>query len=438
MGMRNNRFFRLCRNVLFVTLWLLGCANGVDAQDTGYVVGRVYLQIDGYQGVSGHIVEPVKLVVARVLDEQLEKIETQTDEKGHFVLENQPMDAFYYPYSIHGSAIDQPLPSVIPDPSTSNGLAGVLYRSFSSTQEALPGIIDCGETVIILSAMGNLSVERYYGRNFSVLDYDRAKPFEKKRGTFGYAGLLFYSQIDENSTLRATARLALKDRKAFDRAEPLKLKGDKLRYKKREKAVGKYREAIEAYPAYEEAYLALASTVSGNRRLAIKLLRKGLEYRPASYELTLALGKVYVETGQLEEAKDCFKQLLQQSDRYAAKRCLVQAYVKAGDTQTALRYIKQQNQSLLYYGGYQVFMAAYRFKEAYYLLKEAIAHHADGTFDVELPILALMLADMPTQVQNARYFVKYLKDIQQDGDCSQWNKHPYDRYIERNPAASLF
>jgi len=426
-----NELFKL------IILMLLTLASSAYAQGTGYVVGRVYLQIDGYQGVSGHIVEPVKLVVAHVKDGQLRKIDTVTDDKGHFVLKDQSLEGAYYPYSIHGTVIDQALPSLVPDPDTTGSIAGRLYQKFSSTHEVIPAIIDCGETVIILNMAGNLSVEYYCGKKYTILDYDRKPPYGKETGDFGYAGFQYFSHSKTDEVLRTAAQLALVDRKLFHRAEPLKIKGDKLRYKNRKKAIKKYREAIEIYPAYEQAYIVLASTLHIDQKdLAIKVLQKGLEYRPDSYGLTLALGKEYLASGKPKEARELFARLVDRTVHAQPRIYLLQAYIKEGRVKQAIQTARAENKAVVYFGAYEALMSTCHFKWAYQMLQATMTTHADGTLDVDLSTLQAMLKDMPTEIRNARYFIRYLKSIQRDSDDANWKGKPYDQYVRRNPAAA--
>jgi hypothetical protein len=230
------------------------------AVETGYIVGRIYLRIDGFQNVTREIKSRSNVEIAYVKNHKVTKIKTLTDDSGYFFLENLPLDGYYYPCTIKVSDLDEPVPSVasFTDTETEDARDKMNFF-FSAKKDAGPGIIDCGETVIILKAGGELAVEKKYKQKKIIyIPSNASKPYISEKGDFGYIGLEYYSKSDD-PILGQIAKEALNDRQAFERAQIFKIEADSLRGRKNNLSIKMYKAAIRSYPLYEEAYLSLAT-----------------------------------------------------------------------------------------------------------------------------------------------------------------------------------
>ncbi len=362
------------------------------AAETGYVVGRVYLKIDGFQNTNRDIIERMDVQLAYVKDNKLSLVKTTTDSHGYFAIGNQPLDGRYFPYQIQGEG-KAPISSLVPDPDPSKGIGGMLYFMFSSGRETGPPIIDCGETIILVKPDGKLAVERSYNKNKSILDSTQKNPFASEEGVFGYPGLLYYAHSG-SGTLRATAREALHDRQAFARAEPLKKEGDDLRSRDKGAAVSKYQQAIKAYSAYADAYIALARLLNEMNRNkdAIAFLEIAHKACPQSDAVTFELGKLYVATDQAPRAISLLEAYIQKkADDLSVYDNLAKAYVAAGRKSYADR---------LWQRAISAVQSENRFRQA------ADYYRGHGEFGKAIPLYEQFLAAKPKD----RWAYGYLAD----------------------------
>lgn len=371
-------------NVLFslITLTVILVSGAASAAETGYVVGRVYLKIDGFQNVNREIIESAKVEIAHVKDHKITTINTTTDKQGYFVLQNQSLDGLYFPYKIQGSVINIPVPSAVPDPDPSKGVGGLLYYMFSSQHEAAPPIIDCGETIILLKADGKLAVQRRYKKNHAILDFSKDKPYENVQGTYGYPGLEYYAKSGSGS-LKSIANEALLDRQSFAHAELLKKEADELKKGDKNAAADKYREAILAYPFYGDAYIALVSVLKSLKKKeeAIELLEKAQRNCPASDDVKFELGKLYVDTDQASKAVALLESFLKNNaDNLSVYENLAKAY-QAAD--------RQVDADKLWQKAIASIKSDSRFREAADFYKEI------GRLDKAIPLYEEYLAAKP-------------------------------------------
>ena len=351
----------------------------------GYVVGRIYLKVDGFQGHHGDAIHEAKVEIAHVkndLTEEIEIIEAKTDKNGYFVLDDQPMAGRYYPIKLHTPAINVPVNSVVPPPDPSDRISLQIVGTFSSRREGSQPIIDCGETVLVIKASGKLAVERSYDKVRSIIDYTKDSPIDIVEGTYGYPGLDHFAKSGWGR-LRSTAQAALQERRAFARAEPLKEEGDELQKSDKNAAMSKYREAVRVYPAYEDAYGSLVSVLIEERKKndAIQVLEDAVRNCPSSDDLRFELAKIYVSTGKPEKSVTLLEPLLQKKqDDVLVYENLAKAYQAAG---------RERDADSLWQRALNSVKGASRFREAGHFYKQI------GQTDKAIPLYEQYLTAKP-------------------------------------------
>lgn len=282
-------------------------------ETSGYVVGRVYLRLAGFQDINKDFIESVKVKVAYVKNHEQTLLTAATDSKGYFLLKDQPLDGTYWVHSIKTDRLDQSIPSVVPDPSPSEGISGLLYLSFGSGRRTNGPIIDVGETILLLRAKGKLAVRRRCGTSQVTLDTTQDKPLQFESIDCTYPGLRYFAS-SRVMALRPIATEAYHLHHRLANAIPIKREADKLRGTDLKAATAKYRIAIQTYPAYDQAYLALANALDDGdgKQLAIDYLRAARPRCPMSNSIVFGLGRAYLNANQRTNAISLLSEFVEQ------------------------------------------------------------------------------------------------------------------------------
>ena len=345
--------------------------NVASSAERGYIVGRVYVKIDGFQNVHREIIERSKIEIAYVKDYKIKILRTTTDSRGYFVLKNQPLDGYYFPYKIRIPNLNQPLPSVVPDPDPNKGVGGRLFTMFSSNRESFDPIIDCGETIIKLKKSGKLAVQRSLGKKRAILDFTTKNKYELRDGNYGYPGLRYFSKSG-NGKLKNTAGRAYQNANAKARAEslvkaiPQKAKLDEL--------VQRWTEVLRVYSNMEQIYgkLAFYYKVTRKQNEAIQTYKKLLSEKPDDLWL-----RVY----------------------------LIRSYLDAGNVSGAVRTANRGKKSFVYFNTYQSLWGRYQYNEAEQMLRKAIQNYSDDTlFSQKYEKLTKKLAGLPVEKRSKILF----------------------------------
>jgi tetratricopeptide (TPR) repeat protein len=369
--------------LLLVTLCILLAGTAI-AVETGYVVGRAFVKLDGYKGHYREMIQREKIEIAYVKDNKQTTIVAETDDNGYFFISNLPLDGFYRVYKI------DELNSIVPAPNPSRGLAGMLYVPFSSGREGSLRIIDTGETIISLKAGGKFAIERKYYKKKGIIDLTNEKPVNISDGNYGYPGLEYFARSGSGQ-LRLIAREAIKDRQAFARAEPLKKGADELKKHDKNAAIEKYRAAIKTYSAYEDAYKALASVLKDQKKkeMAIQVLETAQRLCPTSDDVKFELGKLYVETDQALKAVLLLEGFLKNNtDNLSVYENLAKAYHAAN---------RQIDADRLWQKAVSTVKSENRFKKA------ADFYEKYGAFDKAIPLYQKNLTLKPDDRSAYKY-----------------------------------
>ncbi len=387
------------------------------AAETGYVVGHVSYKVTmpegdpegegGMPGIAGHQSKEFEIEIACVKDDYSQRlIKAKTDKDGYFYLADQPLDGLYRVASIHGP--DFPLiPIIVPPPDPGTDATGKMFILFSSRYEANAPIIDVGETIVELlmldsgeEAPTQIIVEREYGNGKAVLDSRKEKPFDRIEGHYGYAGLEYYANSGSKD-LQRIAQLALKNRRQFDRAEYVKEEADKLRENDGEAAIAKYREAVQSYPAYPDAWDALVGLLADMERKeeAVSTLEEAMQNCTspnALYVHCRLAAEYYMVAGNAKKAIPHYEKYLSlRPDNSWAIVYLAKAYIADSRFKDAYDTVNKGNKSVIYYAIHYDFEKANRISEAKEMLQKSISTYSDGSLSKNLEDIKTKWASLP-------------------------------------------
>lgn len=414
------------------------------AAETGYVVGRVYIELDGYEGMHAFLAEEANIELVHVFKDgegnwQEKFYKTRCDEEGYYYLSKMPLDGYYRVTKFIQDGGTE-IPSWIPP--TIKGILDnidlILLRFSGSRIAEHLDIIDVGETIIVLHEGGTLSLVQKSGTGISTITKEGKNSWEGSN--FGFSVLGYFSKFSKNASgiLKETASKALEDRTKYLKAVPFHDQAYELTKSDKDAAVEKYRAAIQAYPAYDDAYFNLAVVLIDLQKEeeAIQLLKQGQEHCPTSNKIKFVLGSLYAKTGQAANAipllEDVLDVLSNKNNERLAYLYLARAYIKAGRVSEAVQISKICNKSFVYYNIYFTLKAAVQFDQAEQMINKAMATYADGTLSIKQSKLKDIITNFSINKKAQEHFIAYLKTIQEDGDYENWEGKPYDLHIERN------
>ncbi|MBN1831369.1 MAG: tetratricopeptide repeat protein [Deltaproteobacteria bacterium] len=402
--------------VLFTSI-LLFCPLAGLAAETGYVVGHVSYKMTmpeggpeekgGMPGMAGHQSNGFEIEIACVKDDYSQRmIKAGTDKDGYFYLADQPLDGLYRVTSIQDPDFP-PIPIIVPPPDLETDATGNMFIHFSSRHEANAPIIDIGETIVEIfmpdsgeEASTRIIVEREYGNEKAVLDSRKEKPFDRIEGHYGYPGLEYYASSGPEG-LQRVAQLALEDRQQFDRAEYVKEEADQLRENDREAAIIKYREAVQNYPAYLDAWDALVGLLTDMERKeeAVSALEEAMQNCPspgALYVHCRLAAEYYMAAGDSKKAIPLYEKYLSlRPDNSWAIVHLAKAYIADSRFEDAYDTVNQGNKSVIYYAIHYDFEKANRISVAKEMLQKAISTYSDGSLSKNLEDIKTKWASLP-------------------------------------------
>lgn len=402
--------------VLFTSLLLFSPLTGITAE-TGYVVGHVSYKMtmpEGDPGEMGGTPEMVgrqnnefEIEIACVKDDYSQTlIKTRTDKDGYFYLADQPLDGLYRVTSIQRPDFP-PIPIIVPPPDPGTGATGKAFILFSSRHEANAPIIDIGETIVELlmadsgeEASIQIIIEREYADSKTVMDSRKEKPFDRIEGHYGYSGLEHYANSGTKD-LQRIAQLALEDRQQFDRAEYLKKEADQLRESNKEDAIAKYREAIQTYPAYLDAWDGLVGLLAEMERKeeAVSALEEAMQNCPSSsglYVYCRLAAEYYMDAGDAKKAIPHYEKYLSlRPDNSWAIVHLARAYIADSRFEDAYDTVNQGNKSVIYYAIHYDFEKANRISEAKEMLQKSISTYSDGSLSKNLEDIETKWKSLP-------------------------------------------
>jgi tetratricopeptide (TPR) repeat protein len=122
---------------------------------------------------------------------------------------------------------------------------------------------------------------------------------------------------------------------------------DQQQYQEAEKV---FKDALRIQSDYPEAHLELGLALEGQGRLsqALTEFREALQQKPGYSEAHFQIGKILVNEGQYAEAIDHFHEALSENSRAPVYLYALGAtYGRAGDRQSALRYLKMAHAQAL-------------------------------------------------------------------------------------------
>jgi tetratricopeptide (TPR) repeat protein len=384
------------------------------AAESGYVVGHLSYEMtmpegspEGKPEMDGLQDNEFEVEIARVKDDYSQILmKTRTDKDGYFYLADQPLDGLYRVTSIQGPNLP-PIPVVVPPPDPGNDVLGRVFILFSSRHEADAPVIDIGDTIVELlmgdsgeEASTQIIVEREYRDGKAVFDSRKEKPFNRIEGDYGYPGLEHYSSAGPKD-LQRVAQLALEDRRQFDKAEHLKKEADQLSENDREAAVAKYREAVQTYPAYLDAWDGLIGLLADMERKeeAVSALEDGMKSYPSSNGLYVhcrLAGQYYMAAGDAKKAIPHYEKYLSlRPDNSWAIVHLAKAYIADSRFEDARDRVNQGNKSVIYYAIHYDFEKADRVSDTKEMLQKAISTYSDGTLSISLEDIEAKWAGLP-------------------------------------------
>ena len=386
--------------VLFTSILLFSPFTGM-AVETGYVVGHVSYKMTmpegdpggmgGMPGMVGSQSNEFEIEIACVKDDYSQTlIKAKTDKDGYFYLADQPLDGIYRVTSIQRPG-SPPTPIIVPPPDQGTDATGKAFILFSSRHEANAPIIDIGETIVELlmtdsgeEGLTQIIVEREYGDEKAVFDTRKEKPFDRIEGNYGYPGLEHYAGSGPKD-LQRVAQPALEDRQQFDSAEYLKEEADQLRENDREAAIAKYREAVQTYPAYLDAYDGLVGLLADMERKeeAVSALEDAMQNCPSPdglYVHCRLAAQYYMAAGDAKKAIPLYEKYLSlRPDNSWAIVHLAKAYIADSRFEDAYNMVNQGNKSVIYYAIHYDFEKANRISETKEMLQKAISTYSDGS-----------------------------------------------------------
>jgi tetratricopeptide (TPR) repeat protein len=308
--------------------------------------------------------------------------------------------------SIHGPDFP-PIPIIVPPPDPGADATGKMFILFSSRHEANAPIIDMGETIVelIMSDSGEeaptqIIVEREYRNEKAVLDSRKEKPFDRIEGHYGYPGLEHYASSGPKD-LQHVAQLALEDRRQFDRAEYVKEEADQLREDDREAAITRYREAVQSYPAYLDAWDALVGLLADMERkeVAVAALEEAMQNCPspnALYVHCRLAAEYYMAAGDAKKAIPHYEKYLSlRPDNSWAIVHLAKAYIADSRFEDAYDTVNKGNKSVIYYAIHYDFEKANHLSEAKEMLQKSISTYSDGSLSKNLEDIKTKWASLP-------------------------------------------
>jgi tetratricopeptide (TPR) repeat protein len=391
--------------VLFTSILLFSPFTGM-AAETGYVVGHVSYkmtipegdpgEMGGRPGMVDRQSNELEIEIACVKEDYSQTLfKTRTDKDGYFYLADQPLDGLYRVASIQRP--DSPsIPIIIPPPGPGTDAAGKVFMLFSSRHEANAPIIDLGATIVELLMTDSsgetptqIVVEREYGDKKKILDSRKEKSFDQIKGHYGYPALEHYAGSGPKD-LQRVAKRALEDRQKFDRAEYLKEEADQLSENDRDAAITKYREAVQTYPAYLDAYDGLIGLLADMEREeeAVSALEEGIRNCPSPEGLYVhcrMAAQYYMTAGDAKKAIPLYEKYLSlRPDNSWAIVHLAKAYIADSRFEDAHNVVNKENKSVIYYAVHYDFEKVNRIPDAKEMLQKTISTYGDRSLSISL------------------------------------------------------
>ena len=249
-------------------------------------------------------------------------------------------------------------------------------------------------------AVTQIIIEREYGNEKAVFDTRKEKPFNRIEGQYGYPGIEYYASSGPKD-LQHVAQQALEDRRQFNKAKYLKEEADQLRENDKETAMVKYREAVQAYPAYLDAYDALIGLLADMelKEEAVSTLEEAMQNCPSSdglYVYCRLAAQYYMAAGDAKKAISHYEKYLSlRADNSWAIVHLAKAYIADSRFEDAYNTVNQGNKSVIYYAIHSDFEKANRIPEAKEMLRKAISTYSDGSLSKSLEEIETKLASLP-------------------------------------------
>lgn len=368
-------FLRKYQAIILISLMIgLVSVNAIASTKTGYVVGRAYCKLNGYNNQYKTIITEatVELHYYPHATKKPENIKVQTDANGYFYLTNQPLEGSYRITAIISDGLN------IPNPDSQTAL---LEGSIN-----VINVIDVGENIFILLQNGEIEHECYKANSKRTLVRgNEGVAIKTVKGNYGYPGLEYFSQKGD-PTLKESAFIALEDRRLYEKAELYTKEGDEVAKSNKKSAIDRYSKAIEIYPLYSHAYESLF--------------------------------KIFEEFSQ-EEDLDVIKQSL----------FLYKSYIV--NYQDA-KYLMLYNPMTK--GYYKC--SWFAFKEKQYnlgirLMNKALFRYIGNSLSEKKGILEKSLSRSRNQQVLYQYWIEYLLTIQSQDDIDNWKGKPFDLHIKK-------
>lgn len=279
-------------------------------KDKGYIVGRVYTKLDGFNGDTGDVIEKATIIVAQVMNHEIKnKITIVTDELGYFFIQNQDLEGYYYPYSIETTTFKNPIESTIAAIHHEKGKAKLSYIPFSSARALGADIIDLGETIFIVKEDGRLVIERRIDQMRSVFDKKSNSPVKISAGSFGFPALEQMSKTGSVNIKKASGE-ALKSKKHYAQATEIRKKSKKESNKN--ERITLLKQAVDLYPKYIIAFSDLIQMLFEVKRYdeALSVAKKAVKQNPNAKELLRLLAISFTKKGQVDTSIPILESLI--------------------------------------------------------------------------------------------------------------------------------
>jgi tetratricopeptide (TPR) repeat protein len=403
----------------------------------GYVVGRVYLKLDGFKNNYKEIVERYSVELSHVVNGRASIRKIRTNHQGYFVLSNISTKGYYYVKSIQGSRMNAPLVLNIPRPDH-KARFGKIYQNFSSRKETNLPIIDIGETRVLIKKKGKLAVERSQGATRWVIDPTSKRILYKEKDNIKYPGLIYYSSYGNDANLKHIAKTALG---AHENLLGITLLIDEANSYIKDYKFSEARRVmndilLQDPPVLLYKDIAKLFKRTENYTKSVYYYKSYLEEVPDDLEASLNLGITYLNDLKTEEAIEAFKYANRLSpENFKTKLWLVKAYIYNGNYDLAMSYMDRNPSAKLFYDSKTAFQKVNQFSYADKALIKAANHFKDGSLKEEkINKMGLIYQRIKnTEQQNLKKFVlSYLKEIQSHKDYDNWVRPPYESYVQRN------
>ncbi|MCB2221560.1 MAG: hypothetical protein KQI35_14270 [Bacteroidetes bacterium] len=285
--------------------FLLNYKYATANQEYGYVVGRVIVELDGYQGEHKTIAIKGKVIVGSYAQDEygdyIDKALVATcNEEGFFYLENIKLSGDFRLISIEGES-GKPIQSIIPSPRDLRGDARILHFAFSNFRDSYLPIVNIGTSVIVLNENGQLGFKYSVADRMVSFDLDKGYHYEPQE--YNITPVIYYANNGSDNLKRLCESYA-KDRNSYLSAKPFYLSASELQKNHKQEAIEKLNVAIKTYKYYTQAYILLSQLFMLNNEAsrAEETLLKGINNLPDELGLYVELSSLYSKTANEPEA----------------------------------------------------------------------------------------------------------------------------------------